>query len=316
MRWRACVCERIDSTRTMATTEGRAHSSWQDDKMVTIDVQSWWFFLCVVSGLNILAWMFSIVALRRRQAVLPAEAFASRRLQLFLSAGYVFGCAFRSALPVYDVPRIGLLDSWLSNVLIGRSVATIAELCFVTQWALLLREASLATASRVGKTSALLLVPLIVVAETFSWYSVLTTSNFGHVVEETLWGLSATLLVVSLVSIWPRCAIGLRPWLAAWCAVGVAYVGFMFLVDVPMYWSRWIADEANGRHYLSIAQGVLDASQPAVVSHRWEDWKTEVAWMSLYFSAAVWLSLGLIHAPVLERHKVVGVNKTLPGQLA
>ena len=129
----------------------------------------------------------------------------------------------------------------------------------------------------------------------------LTTSNLGHVAEETIWGLSAALLVTSLVWIWPRCAASIRPLLAAWCAAGIAYVAFMFLVDVPMYWSRWLADEAAGRHYLSVAQGVLDVSARWTVSHRWEDWKTEVAWMSLYFSVAVWLSIALVHAPVAER---------------
>jgi hypothetical protein len=77
----------------------------------------------------------------------------------------------------------------------------------------------------------------------------------------------------------------------------------MFLVDVPMYWSRWIADEASGRLYLSIAQGVFDVSERWVVSHRWEDWQNEVEWMSLYFSVAVWLSIALIHTPVPRRHK-------------
>ncbi len=72
----------------------------------------------------------------------------------------------------------------------------------------------------------------------------------------------------------------------------------MFLVDVPMYWSRWMSDEASGRHYLSIAQGILDVSDRRVVSYRWEDWRSEVAWMSLYFSLAVWLSIALIHLPL------------------
>ena len=267
---------------------------------------------CGKVAANVLAWVLSGAALRRRQGVLGGAGYAARRLQLLLSAGYVFGCAFRSVLPVYDVPRLGLLDSPLSSVIIGRSVATIAELCFVTQWALLLREAAHATESNVGKTSAAVLVPLIVIAELFSWYSVLTTSNLGHVVEESLWGLSAALLVTSLVAIWPRCAPSLRPLLAAWCAAGVAYVAFMFLVDVPMYWSRWLADEARGRHYLSVAQGVLDASQRVAISHRWEDWRTEVAWTSLYFSTVVWISLGLIHAPVLR----AGVVASHPGRMS
>ena len=75
----------------------------------------------------------------------------------------------------------------------------------------------------------------------------------------------------------------------------------MFLVDVPMYWSRWVADEAAGRQYLGIVQGALDASENRVVSHRWEDWQNEVAWMSLYFSTAVWLSIALVHAPASWR---------------
>jgi hypothetical protein len=272
--------------------------------MMSERVLSWWLFLCAVGALNIVAWLLAAAALSRRQGLLSAQAYSLRRWQLLLSAGYVFGCAFRSALPVYDVQRLVLFDTWLSSVIVGRSVATIAELCFVAQWSLMLREASRATGSDVGRRTAWVLLPLIAIAETFSWYSVLSTSNLGHVVEESLWGLSAALMVASLVAIWPRCAPKLRPLLALWCVAGVAYVAFMFLVDVPMYWSRWLADEAAGRSYLSLEQGVLDVAVRRVVSHRWEDWKSEVVWMSLYFSVAVWLSIALVHAPVPGRRLV------------
>lgn len=270
---------------------------------MTAEVYWWWFFLCAVAGFNILAWSLSALALQRRQAMLSPEEYALRRLQLLLCAGYVLGCAFRSALPVYDVQRIVLFDSFLSSVIVGRSVATFAELCFAAQWALLLREISRSTGSTVGKTTALVMVPLIAIAETFSWYSVLTTSNLGHVIEESIWGLCAALLVTSLLAIWPRCNTSARPLLAAWCAAGIAYVAFMFLVDVPMYWARWLADEAAGRHYMSIAQGIFDASDRWIVSHSWDIWKTEVVWMSLYFSVAVWLSIALVHAPVPARSR-------------
>jgi hypothetical protein len=273
---------------------------------MTADVFLWWVFLCVVAGLNILAWSMSAAAVGRRQSILSADVYAASRLQLLLSAGYVFGCAFRSAMPVYDVPRICLIDSWLCSVIVGRSVATFAELCFVAQWALLLREISRATGSMVGRMTAAALLPLIAIAEICSWYAVLTTFNLGHVAEESIWGLSAAMLVASLVSIWPRCNAALRPLLIVWCAAGIAYVAFMFAVDVPMYWSRWVADEASGRLYMSLGQGILDASKRWVVSYRWEDWKNEIAWMSLYFSVAVWLSIGLIHAPMLARRTAVG----------
>jgi hypothetical protein len=279
---------------------------------MSADIFMWWVFLCAVSVLNILAWALSAAVLDRRQGALSAEIYASRRLQLLLSAGYVFGCAFRSVVPVYDVPRFCLFDSWLSSVIVGRSVATFAELCFAMQWALLLREIARATGSVVGRTAAVVIVPLIAMAESCSWYSVLTTSNLGHVAEESIWGLCAALLVASLVAVWPNCKATLRPLLALWCAAGVAYVAFMFLVDVPMYWSRWVADETGGRVYLSLTQGVLDVSQRWVVSHDWNDWKNETVWMSLYFSVAVWFSIALIHAPVLERRAVYTRRNRVP----
>ena len=260
-------------------------------------VASWWLALCAVSVLNIAAWSLSAAALGRQQARMGAEAYALRRL-LLLSAGYVFGCAFRSVFPVYDVQRMVVQDTWLSSVIVGRAVATVAELCFVAQWALLLKAFSRASGSVTGAWAARSLLPLILVAEVCSWYSVLTTSNLGHVIEESIWGLCAALLVASLVTIWPRSSARQRPILGAWCVVGVAYVGFMFMVDVPMYWSRWLADEASGRTYLSVAEGLADASQRWVVSHQWAHWKGEAVWMSMYFSAAVWLSIGLIHAPI------------------
>ena len=278
---------------------------------MSTEVLVWWFLLCLVSACNVLALSRTAQMLRQRQGSLPAAVYASRRLQLLLSAGYVLGCAYRSALPVFDVQRICLFDSWLSSVLVGRSVATVAELCFVTQWALLMREVAQVTQSRWGHLASRAVLPLIAVAETCSWYSVLTTSNIGHVVEESLWGIAAALLVACLLSLWPRASQRLRRLLLAMCLTGTAYVAYMFWVDVPMYWARWVADEAGGRHYLSISQGLLDTSGHWVVSQQWQVWKTEVVWMSLYFSIAVWLSIAFVHTPALARQKngvVIGLS--------
>lgn len=261
---------------------------------------TWWAGLCWVSALNVLGWLAAAALVRRRQAasqpVLQPAPWGLVRLQLILSAGYVFGCAYRSAFPVFDVQRLCLVDSWMSSVIVGRSVATLAELCFVMQWALLLRGMAQVARSTAGMAVSRLLVPLIVIAEICSWHAVLTTANLGHVIEESIWGLCAALLAASLIAVWPRCTREARPLLAVCSVVAVAYVFYMFAVDVPMYWARWLADEAQGRQYFSVGQGLVDASARWVVSHRWDDWKTEVVWMSLYFSVAVWFSLGLVHA--------------------
>jgi hypothetical protein len=272
--------------------------------MQSFDVTSWWYVLCATAAFNMIAWAVSAARLRIVQPAMSVESYIACRRQLVLSAIYVFGCAFRSALPVYDVPRLCLFNWTLSSVVVGRSVATLAELSFVAQWALMLRQRAEATGHASAKIIPILIVPLIAVAEICSWYAVLTTSNAGHVVEETIWGCSAALVVVDMILMRAVGSPAQRRILVGWSVAGVAYVAFMFLHDVPMYWSRWVADEARGHHHLSIEQGLSDAAHHRVVSYRWEDWKSEVAWMSLYFSVAVWVSISLVHVSVREAKRL------------
>src|SRR6267378_4537449 len=99
----------------------------------------WWGLLTVVSGANIAGWFW----LYRQFHEQPTGSLGSTsgiELMLLLCAAYVFGCAFRSMLPRADVQRIVLFDTWLSSIAVGRSVATVAEICFVIQWAIVLRH--------------------------------------------------------------------------------------------------------------------------------------------------------------------------------
>ena len=93
----------------------------------------WWAMLTLVSGVNVALWFL----LYRELHALPV---GSMELMLLLCAAYVFGCAFRSFLPRADVQRICLFDHWLSSVAVGRTVATVAEICFAAQWAIILHQ--------------------------------------------------------------------------------------------------------------------------------------------------------------------------------
>lgn len=258
---------------------------------------AWWTLLRVVAAVNIVAWVAATLWLWWQRERWPPDCWLDRRWQLLLSAGYVFGCAWRCAWPVYDVPRLVMVDSFWSSVIVGRSVATVAELCFAAQWALLLRAMSRAAGSEAGLAVSRIVLPAIALAECFSWHAVLTTSNLGHVVEESLWGTIALLLVASLALAWSRVDRAQRSLLAVGAAAGLGYAAYMFGVDVPMYWQRWAADEAAGRGALSLSQGLVDVASRWTVSHRWEDWRSEVVWMTAYFSAAVWLSIALALTP-------------------
>jgi hypothetical protein len=253
----------------------------------------WRSGLCLVAAINVLAWFLAVTALKRARPGLAAEAYAARRLQLVFCAAYVFGCAFRSVLPVFDIPRLVLTDSWVSSVAVGRSVATVAELCFAVQWALFLVQSARVTGSRFVRGASLAVVPMIAVAEGCSWYAVLTTDNIGHVAENSLWGLTAALVLFSMFAVRAAWRPERRRMLLTWCVTGAAYVAFIFLADVPSYWVRWVHDQGCGLHYLTIAQGLHDVATRWVVSYRWLDWKSEVTWMSLYFSVGVWVSISL-----------------------
>jgi hypothetical protein len=47
------------------------------------------------------------------------------------------------------------------------------------------------------------------------------------------------------------------------------------------------------------------------VTYSWEAWKDEMAWMTLYFSVAVWTSISLVFTPWLGR-ELVAANNELP----
>jgi hypothetical protein len=261
-------------------------------------VARWQTLLRATAVVNLALWSLSALAATRGTARVYADIDIACRIQLLLSVVYVLGCAFRAVLPVYDIPRIVLVDSRLSSVIVGRSVATVSELCFATQWALILHRIALLSGSPFGQAVSLAIVPLIVLAEGCSWYAVLTTAQWAHVIENSVWGLSAALLVAGLLMIGPHRLAGLYPPTIAWAIGGGAYVMFMFFLDIPTYWSRWLADHKSGREYLSIAQGVADVCRRWVVSYHWEDWKNEVLWMSLYFTLGVWSSISLVYASI------------------
>src|SRR5262245_12323936 len=104
------------------------------------------------------------------------EADRSRRRQLLLSALFVAGCGFRSIFPGSEGERICLYDGWVSSALVTRSVATVAELCFIGQWSLLLADAGRTAPVPAVATIARFPLPLIATAEVFSWYTALTTN--------------------------------------------------------------------------------------------------------------------------------------------
>jgi hypothetical protein len=263
-------------------------------------VARWWVFLTVVSGANIAVWF---VLYRELPAQMTAPSgSASLGAMLLLSAAYVFGCAFRSLLPRADVQRICLFDTWLSSVVVGRSVATVAEIAFVAQWAILLHQLGTMTGAETALNAAWVIVPLILIAECFSWYAVLTTHYLYNAIENSLWAVAFFIVGIGLCRLLPEFDGAVRLALVMAVIGIVGYLAFLMTIDVPMYLSRWRTEVGDGSSLLSPLEGLRDVSTRWVVTHDIAEWKDEIPWMSLYFSAAVWASLALCVVASLENH--------------
>ena len=130
----------------------------------------------------------------------------------------------------------------------------------------------------------------------------ITTSYLGSTIENSLWAVTFLLIAVALLRLLndfrgaARLAIGLA-------VVGItAYLVFLVVIDVPMYFDRWRADLISGKELLGVLTGLHDLSTRWAVTHDFTQWKDEIAWMTLYFSAAVWSSLSLAGFVLMKHH--------------
>ena len=232
----------------------------------------WWKLLCLAAGLNIALWCFAWL-----------HVDAERHAVLWLAGIYVAGCAFRSFLPMIDVPRLCLAGTPVSRIFIGRSVATIAELAFVAQWALLMHEAG-------ARQAAVAVFGLILFAELLSWLAVLARNDLFHAAENATWTLAAAIAVGFLAS------RSVPPFvMMAAGASAAAYVVFMVVYVLPMYVERWRA----GNDSLVFATGARSMLAPCVIDRDWALWRRDALWLTPYFTVCVWFSLALAFVPPL-----------------
>ena len=214
-----------------------------------------------------------------------------RKLQIF-SGLYVVGC-LGAGLLRGDVARITMIDhcsrrpsganhrdhrrgpSWCRPYSPCYSPSARAKACRIIGWAL---------------------VPLICIAEVFSWWASLTTNHLGNAFEESLWAFDAALMIVVFALCYTKVEAQVQRFLQAGFVLAIAYVIFMVTVDIPTYVNRWQESAIAGKQYLSIAEGFVDI-QRYTVTGSYEEWQYNMVWMTGYFSLAVWISMLMVILP-------------------
>ena len=250
-------------------------------------VSLWHALLSAISVFNIALWARSHQAAR--------DSYGAR--EWALCGAFTFVCAFRSVLPRIDLERFVLVDHPLSSVFVGRSLATIAEVSFAAQVALALREVAAQSGVAWIGIYALAVVPLLATAQIFCWYSVATLNHGGHAIEESLWTVTHAGSGLCMALAYPSAPPALKPFCALGAVLALGFVAFMTTVDVPMYVRRWKAGRAANAAYLPVGEGLRDAWSRRLPTRRWEDWREEVAWLTMYFACAVWVSLAMVWLP-------------------
>jgi hypothetical protein len=246
---------------------------------------TWWACLKAIALFNILLWAVT--------GMLGGMGIVS--WQIALSGVFVIVCAFRSWLPRIDLERYCLVDSPLSGMVVGRAAATVAEVCFAAQIALALNRVGHGAQIPWIVEASYTVVPPLALAQLFCWYSVLTLDHLGHVIEESLWALTMTMVGVCL-AVAAGHLDGRQFWFAvAGTAVAAVFVSFMVLVDVPMYFKRWRHARRESHLRLTLRAGLRDARNRRIPTTEWVVWRPELAWLTGYFSIAVWISISVAY---------------------
>jgi len=255
-------------------------SAWPLNRKLTL----WLGSLAALTAFNVGLWVWIA------RSASPRTPYAE--IQLLLSGVYVGVCGFRSLFPRVDLERLCLWDTWLSTIFLGRTAATIAELCFAVQCSVFVQRLSEIVGMPLLDVEARVFVPVAVLAQLVCWYAVLSLNHVGHAIEETLWALLMLLLSAALGTAASAAHGPLRTMLIAGALVYGIAAGLTMVVDVRMYMRRWRLSAADDR--LPLATGLRDSRYRRHPTLAWEDWREEVPWMTLYFSVGVWTSLAMV----------------------
>ncbi|MBL90477.1 MAG: hypothetical protein CMH56_01505 [Myxococcales bacterium] len=249
----------------------------------------WWRGMVALGLFNMVLWVVVVSRLKHEGPYVPWH--------VLFSGVFTAVCAFRSMLPRIDLERYCLLDSMASSMVIGRTGATLAEISFACQIALILHEAGNLADLAWVQMLAYPVVFSLTLAQVFCWSSVISLNHLGHTIEESLWGITFVPVGIALAS----CGFNLDGLWQTVCFAGAVfcagYVAFMAFVDVPMYYRRWREGLVKNEKRLGFKEGFADALNRRVVTQDWAIWKPEVAWLTGYFSMAVWVSISLMVLP-------------------
>ncbi|GMI34643.1 hypothetical protein TeGR_g10017, partial [Tetraparma gracilis] len=84
--------------------------------------------------------------------------------------------------------------------------------------------------------------------------------------------------------------------------VACVYVPYMIIANIPLYYDQWKADQEAGAQYLSFKDGLPDLAICHESNNQdWDKWSDDAGWMVGYYGPAVWTSIWLMKAPLINK---------------
>ena len=192
--------------------------------------------------------------------------------------------------------------------------SSLQKICFAGQIALLLNKLGEIHGHPIVQMVSYTIVPAITIAQACCWYGVCTLNFLAHAIEESIWAVMSAVVALMLSTFIIFGTADAQVWYLS--VVGIAsitlYASFMMKVDVPMYIEKWRTSTRLGKERMPFHIGRKDAWSRRVVTKEWKHWEPEVAWLTGYFSTAVWTSILLCNLS-LDGDSGAGIQERLMG---
>lgn len=219
---------------------------------------------------------------------------------------YTVVCAIRAIYPRCDSTGICLHDNKISTPFVGRSLATVAEICFgfliVKIVSILLNDTINIVPTETNILNKLiksnnLSVLLTIISQVFCWIGITTKNSLYNAIEESLWasfGFHKLITFITLLNVLSKSTNINDKYkyiknISTFGVIGCTlFLIFMILVDIPMYVKRYL--KADKSKFLNIFDGVKTLFK-CKKDNSFEIWKKEIPWLTLYFTFAVWITI-------------------------
>ena len=273
-------------------------------------VLGWWTFLIIISIFNIL--FISIYAFTHK--------LNNKQFIIFVFA-FIFSivCAIRAFYPTKYTEKTCFLKTKYYTPFVIRVLATIAEiayiLLFVYVFIYIIKNIKTITNINLDylKKYVYIVIPIIILAEVFSWLGSITEYQLWNVSEEVLWFLSSIILIVislyilnNIKHIKTSKIRSIYYLLSGIVPVATIFATFMIVVDIPMYIQRWVKgekiesktihqifNEFKSKHRKNFDNKINDFRQCKKVDKSLNTWKQEMPWLTGYFTIGVWTTFVL-----------------------